>query len=76
MLLLDWDVELTETALDDVTLLLKIELAELAKSLELEIVGLEIVELEILELDARLISELESSQALQPVNAPVINVGV
>ena len=71
MLLLDWDVELTETALDDVTLLLKIELAELAKSLELEI-----VELEILELDARLISELESSQALQPVNAPVINVGV
>tara|TARA_B100000614_G_C14101725_1_gene307479 strand:- start:181 stop:396 length:216 start_codon:yes stop_codon:yes gene_type:complete len=71
VLLLDWDVELTETALDDVTLLLKIELAELAKSLELEI-----VELEILELDARLISELESSQALQPVNAPVINVGV
>lgn len=71
MLLLDWDVELTETALDDVTLLLKIELAELAKSLELEI-----VELEIVELDARLISELESSQALQPVNAPVINVGV
>ena len=71
MLLLDWDVELTETALDDVTLLLKIELAELAKSLELEI-----VELGILELDARLISELESSQALQPVNAPVINVGV
>tara|TARA_B100002019_G_C21271703_1_gene602743 strand:+ start:3950 stop:4165 length:216 start_codon:yes stop_codon:yes gene_type:complete len=71
VLLLDWDVELTETALDDVTLLLKIELAELAKSLELEI-----VELGILELDARLISELESSQALQPVNAPVINVGV
>ena len=66
MLLLDWDVELTETALNDVTLLLKIELAELAKSLELEI----------LELEARLISELESSQALQPVNAPVINVGV
>ena len=66
MLLLDWDVELTETALDDVTLLLKIEHAELAKSLELEI----------LELEARLISELESSQALQPVNAPVINVGV
>ena len=69
MLLLDWDVELTETALDDVTLLLKIELkeVELSDSLELETE---------LELGAKLISELEASQASQPVNAPIIDVGV
>tara|TARA_R100000005_G_C4950415_1_gene171157 strand:- start:704 stop:865 length:162 start_codon:yes stop_codon:yes gene_type:complete len=52
--------------LDDETLLLKIELTELTRSLELEM----------LELEATLMSELEVSQALHPVNAPVIKVGV
>jgi len=46
---------------------------ELTDSLELETA----LELEtVLELEARLISELEASQAVQPVNVPTIEVGV